>query len=804
MKRLLPIIICAILSTSFSFAQQQSGAIKGKVVNENQEAIANASVYLLTATAKGVLKTGLTNDAGEYTFENYPQGRMVIEISAVGYAKSLSAEFDGKDNTINIGTIVLASQQKEIDAVTITGQLPMIQSKNGKLIMNVENSTVSAGNNALEVLQRAPGVNVDKDNNISLMGQQGVNVMIDGRQTYMSGEQLATFLKSTDGSQIKSIELSTTRSAKEDAEGSAGIINIVMKKNKLEGFNGTFVASGAYGRKARGNTSLNLNYKKDNTTLFANYAYTNNSINNDFRLERIIPGKTENTVFDQDANMKSLDVTHSYKLGIEQKTSERNTVMMQFTGYNNVEDANNPSRTLMGPHFGKVDSILNTLSISKEHYNRYSFNANNEFKIDTLGRKLTADIDYSNFKTNQNTNYDYHTLLPDLSSKYDPELERSLSDVNIQIVAGRLDYTQPLWKGVLEAGTKYSNVRSDNNIYFTEQKNGNWVNNTRRSNTFNYTEQIVAGYMDYAQEFNKWGVKAGLRAEYTISDGHSITENKRVKRDYIDFFPSASLSYNLNENHVFSFSYARKVSRPNYRYLNPFEYYIDKRAFQKGNPYLNPEYTNGLALNYTLYKMFNIAVGHDISKDAIVESMGQDNELKTTWVTRENLGKQTTSYLNLTIPFKLGKIWTMYNNVTGIYMHFKGPISGSYVSQGSAFVQGNSNNNFKLSKQLGVEFVVRYNSKFIYNVYEIQERVNVDFGASYNFKDQRSSLKLAFTDIFHSNHNNVFLKFDDFNSKIYQYNDSQTVRLTFNYKFGNLKQSIRRKDNSSTEKERAL
>lgn len=803
MKKIL-LFICTIVFIDMAVAQQQA-TIKGKVVNENQEVIANASVYLLTATAKGILKTTVTNEAGDYNLINYPEGRMIVEVSAIGYARFSTEPFDGNGKLIDLSTIILKNQQNDIEAVTVTGELPLIQSKNGKLVMNVENSIVSAGNNALEVLKRAPGVNVDKDDNISLMGQQGVNVMIDGRQTYMTGDQLATFLKSTDGSQIKNIELSTTRSAKDDAEGAAGVINIVMKKNKIEGFNGNFIASGAFGKKARGNTSLNLNYKKDNTTLFANYSYANNSYLNNFKLERIIPNiGGGNTAFDQNTIFNNLDVTHSYKLGLEQKTSDRNIFMIQFNGTNNPEKGTNTSRTLMGANFGHVDSILDSKTLTRDVFNRYSVNVNNEFKIDTLGRVLTADLDYSFFKTRSNMDYDYHTFLSDFTNKYDPEFEKSIADVDIKIFAAKLDYTQSLWKGNLEAGLKYSNVQSDNAINFTQLIGGKWMNNINRSNSFDYTEQITAGYIDYAKEIEKWSIKAGLRSEYTISDGYSATQNKRVKRDYLDFFPSASLSYNMNENHVFALSYARKITRPNYRYLNPFESFIDKRTFNRGNPYLNPQFTDGFSLNYTLFKKFNIALGHDITTDAIVESIGQDNELKTTWVTNENLGEQNTTYLNLTLPFKIGKIWTMYNNITGIYMHFKGPIAGSEVSQGSAFVQGNSNSTFKLSKPLSAELSVRYNSKFIYNVFEIQERVNVDLGANYNFKDQRSSLKLAVTDIFHSNHNNIIVNFSDFNSKIYQYNDSQTVRLTFNYKFGNLKQSIRRKDNSSDEKERAL
>jgi hypothetical protein len=620
----------------------------------------------------------------------------------------------------------------------------------------------------------------------------------------MTGEQLATFLKSMDGSQIKSIELSTNRSARDDAEGTAGIINITMKKNRLEGFNGTFVASAAQGEKFRANSSVNLNYKKNNSTIFGNYAYTDDGRLSTFDIERLIVNGTEQTAFDQSSKLINQDRTHNYKVGIEQKTSDRNVFMLQFSGNNNTDRMNNPSTTLMGRDFGSIDSLMQTNSLSLEKFNRYSFNANNEFSIDTTGKKLSMDIDYSFFKTNQDVNYDYHTYFPDMSYIYDPEYEQSLSDVDIRILATKADYVQPLWKGNIETGLKYSNVASDNSIDFEQLIADSWQNNAQRSNTFKYTEQIMAGYFDYSTQVKKIGIKVGLRGEYTLSDGVSPTENKQVKRDYFDLFPSASLSYNASENHIFALGYSRKVSRPNYRFLNPFEYYLDKRTSQRGNPYLNPQYTHGFTLNYTLYKMFNIALGHDLTRDAMVESMGQDQELKTTWVTRENLGRQNTSYINLTIPARIGTFWTMYNNLTGIYMHFKGPIAGYEISQGSAFLQGNSTSTFKINKAVSAELAMRYNSPFLYNVYKIDGRFNTDIGLTYNLSDNRSSLKLAVTDVFHSNHNNLSTDFEEFNSKIYQYHDSQTVRLTFNYKFGNLKQTIRRRDNTSDEKERAL
>lgn len=802
MKRLVHIVGCLVLFMQLAMGQQQS--ISGYVKNQENEPVTNASVFLVTEPSRGIIKSAVTDDKGQYKILGFPKGNFRIEVTAVGYAKGESNPFVGETSSITIEDIVIVPQAKEIAAVSVVGALPQIQHTNGKLVMNVENSSVSAGNNALEVLKRAPGVDVDKDDNISLMGQQGVNVTIDGRQTYMTGEQLATFLKSTDGSQIKSIELSTTRSAKDDAEGTAGVINIVMKKNRLEGFNGSFMASGARGERYKGNTSLNLNYKKNNSTFFSNYSFNNNNYTENIRIKRIIPSVSESTLFDQKSSFNNEEKIHNYKVGFEQKTSSRNTFMVQFNGANNNEDQLTPGMTYMSAPNMSVDSIMEARNNNKEKFHRYSFNMNNEFLIDSTGKKLTADFDYSTFKTNSVLNYGYFSYFPDMSLMYDPEFERSTFGVNINILAGKVDYTQNLWKGKFETGAKYSNVQSDNDVLFENLVGTDWQNNAARSNTFNYKEQIVAGYVDYSTNFKKWGVKAGLRGEYTISDGHSPTQNKQVKRDYFDIFPSASISYNAHENHIFALNYARKVSRPNYRNLNPFEYYIDKRTFMKGNPYLNPQYTDGLSLNYSLFKRYNIAIGHDITKGAMVESMGQDTTLKSTWVTRENLGEQTTSYINLTIPVRIGKVWTMFNNITGIYMHFKGPVAGYEVNQGSAFIQGNINNNFRFNKQLSAELSMRYNSPFIYNMYKIQRRWNTDIGVTYNLKDERTSLKFAVTDIFHTNHNDVFTEFKEYNSKIYQYRDSQNFRFTLTYKFGNLKQSIRRVNDSSEEKERAL
>jgi len=376
--------------------------------------------------------------------------------------------------------------------------------------------------------------------------------------------------------------------------------------------------------------------------------------------------------------------------------------------------------------------------------------------------------------------------------------------IGIDIYVAKFDYEHPLSKvSKLEIGAKYSNVTSDNDLTFEDFLNNSWIDNVKRTNHFVYKEQIASGYVDYNNTVGKWGVKIGLRGEYTLSDGHSLTLNKQVKRNYFQLFPNANLTYTVNENHILSLGYARKITRPNYRQLNPFDYFIDKLTFERGNPYLNPQFSNEFTLNYTLMQRYNVTLGINDIKDAIVESMGQDSVQKQTWVIRENLGRNLTAYLNLNIPVTVSKIWNMNNNLTGIHFNFDGMVAGYPLKRKSFLLQANSMHNLKLSKSLSANVNLRYFSPFKYNVYDMEARWDMEVGATKTFKDQRSSLKLAVTDLFNTGNQNLRTNFGSFDSSIRQYQDRRVVRLTYSYKFGNLKNNYRKKDTSNEEKERA-
>ncbi|QMV70070.1 TonB-dependent receptor [Sphingobacterium paramultivorum] len=801
MKRYFYLLLLNFLIASFAYAQVK---VTGNVRVENNVPLASATAYLMKAKTTVILKAVVTDENGEYQFSDIQTGSYYVDVKMVGYTANKSSVFDISKSDYKLPTILLNADTRKLQEVAVEGKRPMVESKPGKLVLNVENSPLAAGNNALDIVQRAPGVSLDNNNNLQLMGQSGVSVTIDGRQTYMSGEQLVNFLKSTDGNQIKSVEVITTRAAKDDAEGAVGTINIVLKKNRLEGFNGTFNMTAGRGEKFRGNSSLSLNYKKNNTTVFGSYAYSNEKSHRKLLLDRVIQNKGEKTYFKQRSILDEKEQNHSYRFGVEQRTSARNTLTVQFNGSNNIEYNDNDSKTNVGKSFTTLDSLLISTSQFKELFDRYSANLNNEFRIDSNGRKLTVDLDWSKFKSSKRVGYNNQYFDGQMDAITPEEIQRSRMPIGIDIYVAKLDYEQPLSKvSKLEMGAKYSNVTSDNDLTFEDFLNNSWINNEKRTNHFVYKEQIAAGYIDYNNTIGKWGLKVGARGEYTFSDGNSLTLNKQVKRNYFKLFPNANLTYTLDENHILSLGYARKITRPNYRQLNPFDYFIDKLTFERGNPYLNPQFSNEFTLNYTLMQRYNVTLGINDVRDAIVESMGQDSVLKQTWVIRENLGKNLTAYLNLNIPITVSKIWSMNNNITGIHFNFDGMVGGHPLKRKSFLLQATSMHNLKLAKSLSANVNLRYFSPFKYNVYDMKARWDMELGATKTFKDQRSSLKLAVSDLFNTGNQNLKTNFGDFDSSIRQYQDRRVVRLTYSYKFGNLKNNYRKKDTSNEEKERA-
>jgi len=804
MKTVTHILVSLLVVAGFDFAYAQQATIAGRVIDEDNNPLDLATVTLLLANDSTVVKTGFPDGQGYFELSDIAPGEFLLSVMLVGYEDAISPiTITPATPAKSLPAIVLKATNKLLAEVAVTVQRPLVERRPDMLVVNVENSALAAGNTAMDILERSPGVTVDKDDNISLMGKQGVTVMIDGKQTYLSAEQLANFLRNTDGNMIKSIELITNPSSKYDASGTAGMINIVLKKNRLAGTNGTLSLGTGYGVGHKANTSLNLNHKTGRTNVFGTYSYLNNRGGNEFDIFRSVVHGNDYTDFQQYTDFNRKNRSHNYRAGVDYNTSERNVVGLLVSGYASGNDNDNSSNTFIGRNVAFPDSTLSTTSVFDGNYTSITVNANNQFTIDSTGRKLVADVDISRFSNRNKAHYDNTFYLPSGDMKGQPLLSRSDMPTIIDIRVAKVDYTHPMGKGKkLEAGLKYSNVVSDNDMRFENLEEDVWQNDAGRTNHFVYDEQVAAAYVNYSTQWGKWGVQAGLRSEYTVSDGNSITLANRIQRDYLDFFPSVFVNYSISDNHQTGLSYSKRINRPNYGNLNPFEYFLDQYTFEQGNPYLRPEYTHAFDFSYTLMQRYHLSAGYNRTNDVIAESMNQDEVTKRTWVTRDNLAKQNIWYANLNVPVKITKFWNSNTNLNAFYMGFEGPLNGDYLRQGQFAWQLRSNHTFTIVPNLTAEASANYQSSLIYSVYHIAAQWSIDAGLNKSFLDKKANLKLSVSDIFDTRIQDVRTRYNNMNAIVNQKNETRIARLTLTYNFGNMKNGARRNDTQSEEKSR--
>jgi iron complex outermembrane receptor protein len=796
------------LGTAQAQTAPQPGKITGTLVTETGKPADYATVSLLKAKDSTVIKSSLSNETGRYSIERVTPGTYLVKATIIGYDKSISGPVTVAANaTVNIPVLKLVPATSSLKAVNVVATKPLIERKIDRTVINVENSVLAAGNSAMEILERAPGVTIDKDDNISLKGKQGVTIMLDGKLTYLSSAQLASLLRSTDGNTIQSIEIITNPSAKYDAAGNSGIINIKLKKNRSAGTNGSFTAGGGYGKNHKANTSLNMNHKDGKLNIFGNYSYTNNKRPQDLMLNRAINDKGVYTFFNESTDIMGSRNSHNYKLGADYELSKTNTLGVQVTGYNSSFDGNTFNNTLISPDQINTSAVTTTRNTSAEKYNNIAANINNHIVFDTLGRELSMDADYSNFWNQQSNNYANNYFQANGTTlKYGSLLRNSLP-TKIHIVTYKADYTNPLGKTMkLETGVKFSYVGTNNDLRTDSILNGNWVVDKGRTNLYKYTENINAGYVNISQSWKKTSVQAGLRAEQTNSKGDSKDVNNVSminERHYLSWFPSVFVNHELSDNHSVGLNYSRRIDRPSYDDLNSFVQILNAYTYQQGNPNLKPQFTNSYELSYTYKKKYNATLGYSLTTDVMVEVPKQIDKEKVTFITRENLAEQINYSLNINAPFTITKWWSMNNNVTAFYLGFKTSSPELNLDNGQFAGNGNSINTFILSKTVKMEGTFNYQSPLTYGLFQIRSQYSFDAGISKSFAQKKANLKFSVSDVFNTRKQNLTVNQGNLNFSVFQKNETRVARLTFTYNFGNTKiQSRRHQSGADDEKSR--
>jgi len=766
---------------------------------------------LLKAKDSSVLKYAITNATGDFEFKNIKDGQYLISSSYVGYVTAYSKTFQlSGSGDVHVPAISMTKTSGNLKDVTVSVRKPIVEVKADKTILNVENSINAVGSDALELLRKSPGVLVDKDDNVSLAGKNGVKIYVDGKPSPLTGTDLSYYLKSLPSSQIESIELITNPSAKYEAEGNAGIINIRLKKNKSFGTNGSVNVGYNQGIYPKYNGGLSFNHRDKKVNVFGTYNLNKNKNEGFMNIYR----EQLDTIFDQHTKMTFENVSHNFKAGVDYFINNRNTIGMMVNGnISNPHFSNQSSTVISYEPTGEVDRILKADNKSTSSRENINSNINYHF-ADTSGHELNVDADYGYYNIHSDQyqpNYYYDPTGVYLENQY---IYNMLAPTKINIYSAKADYEQNFKKGKLGFGGKISFVNTTNNFDRYNVYTNDKLLDTLRSNDFDYKENINAAYVNYNRQFKGIMVQAGLRVENThstgISNGYKWSSNEYVSydssfdRDYTDFFPSAAITFNKNPKSQWGLSYSRRIDRPAYQDLNPFEFKLDEYTYQKGNTQLRPQYTNIVSLTNTLNYKLTTRLSYSHVNDVFSQII-DTADLSKTFITKKNLATQDLVSLTISMPWQ--KAWySVFGNVNSYYSHYKADFGvGRTIDLDVYAVSLYAQQTFKLRKTTTLEVSGFYSSPAIWQgTFKTESIWSVDAGIQQTFLQGKATAKATVTDIFQTLRWSGVSDFAGQFMHVNGGNESRQLRLSFIYRFGSsqVKGARQRKTGSEDENQR--
>jgi iron complex outermembrane recepter protein len=786
-------LLLAIFSGSI-FAQSPGATISGRITDGgDQKIIDAASISLYKAADSSLVKMNLTDKNGNFEFQNVLPGKYYLLATSIGHLSTYSPTLDVAQNQhLDIGILKLNNEIKTLKGVTVTAKKPFIERKIDRTIINVDASITNAGTSALEVLEKSPGVSVDKDGNVSLKGKAGVTIMLDGKPSYLSGQELANLLKNMPSSAIEQIEIMTNPSAKYDASGNSGIINIKTKKNKMHGINGSVSASLQQSYYTRTNNSFNINYRTSKVNLFGNYSYSlwqsqqNNHITRRFRDSG---SKQIQTIFDQVNDGKYTSNYNNLKVGMDFYASKKTTLGFVLSGYLNPNNNSSTNRTNLNNGNNQTDSVAISDNVNKQKSNNFSSNLNMRHVFDSAGKEFTVDLDYLTYDQNANQSLISNYLFPDLSVRRPADELKGTLPSNVNIYSAKTDFTFPLKNaGKIETGIKSSYVTTDNDALYQNKTDNGYVTDYGKTNHFIYKENINAVYFNYSKQIKKWGMQAGLRAENTNSKGNQlgnlVNKDSSFTKHYTNLFPTAYLSYQANTKNTFSVNYGRRIDRPDYQDLNPFYYFLDEYTYQVGNTLLQPQFTDNVELSHTYNGFLSTTLNYSVTHDAFTDVLRQITSERKTFQTKDNIATKTNYGVAVSANFPVTKFWTtnIYTNVSNTA--FKGELNGGMLSTQAVTFFANMSNQIKFDKGWSAELSGFYRSKGIEGQIVMSGMWRLDAGVQKMVLKNKGSLKLGVRDIFNSQHFSGAVKYQDIDLNINNTRMNRTVSLTFSYRFG--------------------
>jgi hypothetical protein len=815
MRKTIMLLVVFLSLRATSQAQDTNGKITLQILNDQKQPVENATVELRRANDSTLVKSALADKTGWVTFDNIRQGSYLARVSSLGYAATFVNPIVVSNGQLEIKlpVVALAAQAANLNNVTVTSRKPFIQKLTDRIVVNVDNSIVNAGNAAMDVLERSPGITVDQNDAISLRGKSGVIIMIDGKPSPMTGADLANYLRGLPSNAIDRIEIITNPSAKYDAAGNSGIIDIRMKKDQRLGTNGTATIGYGQGIYPKANAGINLNYRNKSVNIFGNYNYSYRMILNHLILNRNF---YNNGVFngsdDKDNYAKMPMNFQNARFGIDFFPSKKTIIGFVVNSSLTHFGRTNINHSVVNDKTGAPYYNFSTLATNNDHNGNAVGNINFKHTFKP-GEELSADIDYGVFNSASLTGvssnfYDIHGTLKS------SDVLNVDQDGKLTLQTGKVDYSLAMKGGAkFEAGLKTSYVTADNDAKFYNVLPSGVQVDSNKTNRFYYDEYNHAAYMNYSREIKKFSVQVGLRAEQTKINTHQYQKSQRWDSSYLQFFPSAFLNYKVTDNQTIGISISRRIDRPGYSQLNPFLFLIDATTYATGKPELLPQLTWSYELSYTM-KSMNFTLGYSHTKDPqttaiipILEAIpnfkiaaGADSNITT----QIPLNLESSDYFGFTAttPIKVNKWWNMVNNLNLFYNHFNGNLAKTPISNGTVAANIRTNNSFSFNNGWGAELNANYASPGRQGYMYSRSQWGLSLGCQKTVMKSKGTIRLSVSDIFWTSLPRSTVTYEGkYVENWHAYRDTRVINFGFTYRFGNNKVQAARKKSMASEEE---
>jgi hypothetical protein len=745
-----PAFLILLLMAALS-SQAQSGGLSGRLFDDKNKPVSFANVALLRSADSSLAIAVISDSSGRFSLQPPATGRYLLHITAIGFSPLKTTVIEATETAKDLGNFTLKTETKALDNVSITTLRPTITQLADRMVVSVQGTAMAAGNTAYAVLSRAPGVFIDAEGNIQLNGRSGVLVMIDGKQTFLSARDLRTLLEGMSAENLKNIEIITNPSAKYDAEGTSGILNINLKKNTQQGMNGSVYTSYNYNfhRQHAASAGGNINYKSGRWNSFANVDFSRRVGGREATFTRVFYGANKTTYFDQTATGNFVvQGPPSIRLGTDYSLNDQHSVgaMVYFT--TNTARQEFLTETFIGNQPKRPAQFIDADNFSRNTYTNYTTNLHYTGKFDTLGTQLTTDLDYVKI-TNRGSS-DFNNYFTDLATgAKTTDLLFNNTPNGYDIYSAKADFTLPLNKAhKFEVGGRASRIVSDNDFRFYFA-NGPLVLDLNRTNHFRYDEKIYAAYANWNGKLSeKISVQTGLRMENTSSLGNSLTTRKVTPRNYTNLFPSMFLQQKVNDNYSINYSYSRRLTRPNYGSLNPFRAYRDPYTWYEGNTQLRPQYTHSFSLTQVFKKVYNLTFNYQRNTDVMAEIPILLVEDTTTIYTTGNVDDGYNIGATAIAPLKICKWWDTQNTTILSYSKFSMQSNNGQLVNDQLFFMFQSNHTILLPKDFRMELNLLYRGPAASGLYHMASMHRVDVAFRKSFLAKKMDLTLNANDIF--------------------------------------------------------